>query len=68
MIPFIDRAHHVHAPTSHTNNSSLYKTGDEIRIEEFPTLADVFRKRNELCSPSDEIVVRWSGAAIRIGD
>jgi dTDP-4-dehydrorhamnose reductase len=25
MIPFIDRAHHVHVPTSHTNNSSLYK-------------------------------------------
>jgi hypothetical protein len=68
MIPFIDRAHHVHAPTSHTNNSPLYKAGDKIRIDEFPVLADLFRKCNELCSPFDEIVVRWSGAAIRIGD
>jgi hypothetical protein len=48
MIPFIDRVHHVHAPTSHTNNSPLYKAGDKIGIDEFPALAGLFRKCNEL--------------------
>jgi dTDP-4-dehydrorhamnose reductase len=30
MIPFIDRVHHVIAPTSHTNNSPLHKASEKL--------------------------------------